>query len=104
MKYYKVIENEELKMIGTGSVVPDAGEEIEKEEYDQLMAQIKADAEAHRQAVQQYAEQVKAGTITIDQVPEEYREEVEYIVNPPQPVDPEQALIDEIVKEVAGNE
>ena len=104
MKYYKVIENEELKMIGTGSVVPDAGEEIEKTEYDQLMAQIKADAEAHRQAVQQYAEQVKAGTITIDQVPEEYREEVEYIVNPPQPVDPEQALIDEIVKEVAGNE
>ena len=104
MKYYKVIENEELKMIGTGSVVPDAGEEIEKEEYDQLMAQIKADAEAHRQAVEDYAEQVKAGTITIDQVPEEYREEVEYIVNPPQPVDPEQALIDEIVKEVAGNE
>lgn len=104
MKYYKIIKNEELKMIGTGSVVPDAGTEIQKEEYDQLMAQIKADAEAHRQAVQQYAEQVKAGTITIDQVPEEYRKEVEYIVNPPQPVDPEQALIDEIVKEVAGNE
>ena len=104
MKYYKVIENEVLKMIGTGSVVPDAGTEIEKTEYDQLMAQIKADAEAHRQAVEDYAEQVQAGTITIDQVPEEYREEVEYIVNPPQPVDPEQALIDEIVKEVAGNE
>lgn len=104
MKYYKVIENEELKMIGTGSVVPDAGEEIEKTEYDQLMEQIKADAEAHRQAVENYAEQVKAGTITIDQVPEEYREEVSYIVNPPQPVDPEQALIDEIVQEVAGNE
>lgn len=104
MKYYKVIENEELKMIGTGSVVPDAGEEIEKEEYDQLMAQIKADAEAHRQAVQQYAEQVKAGTITIDQVPEEYREEVEYIVNPPQPVDLEQQFIDSIVQEVLSND
>ena len=104
MKYYKVIENEELKMIGTGSVIPDAGEEIEKTEYDQLMAQIKADAEAHRQAVQQYAEQVKAGTITIDQAPEEYREEVEYIVNPPQPVDPEQQFIDSIVQEVLSND
>lgn len=104
MKYYKVIENEELKMIGTGSVVPDAGEEIEKTEYDQLMAQIKADAEAHRQAVEDYAEQVKAGTITIDQVPEEYREEVEYIVNPPQPVDQEQQFIDSIIQEVLSND
>lgn len=100
MKYYKVIENEKLKMIGTGSVVPDVGEEIEKTEYDQLMEQIKADAVAHQKAVQEYVEQVQAGTITIDEVPEEYREEVNQIVNPPQPVDPEQEMINEIVAAV----
>lgn len=100
MKYYKVVENDILKMIGTGSVVPDAGEEIEKTEYDQLMAQIKAEAAAHQQAVQEYVEQVQDGTITIDEVPEEYREEVNSIVNPPQPVDPEQEMINEIVEAV----
>lgn len=104
MKYYKVVEDEILKMIGTGSVVPDAGTEIQKEEYDQLMQQIKTAAEQHHQMVQQYAEQVQAGTLELSEVPEEYREEVEYIVNPPQPVDQEQQFIDSIIQEVLSND
>lgn len=44
------------------------------------------EAQKHQQAVDEYVKKVKAGTITLDAVPEEYRAEVDAIVNPaPEP-------------------
>lgn len=70
--YYKVIENEKIKYIGTQSFPPTEEQtEITKEEYDQLSAEIKA----HAETVRNYAAQLVAGQIDYTEIPDDYREE-----------------------------
>lgn len=70
--YYKVIENEKIKYIGTQSFPPTEEQtEITKEEYDQLSAEIKA----HAETVRNYAAQLVAGQIGYTEIPDDYREE-----------------------------
>lgn len=95
MKYWK--NNQDGILVwGTGSTV--TGEEITAEEYAQLMAGF----EARQKAIADYVEKVKAGEMTLEEVPQEYYAEVEAIINAPEPepYDPKQALIDEILAEV----
>lgn len=70
--YYKVIENEKIKYIGTQSFPPTEEQtEITKEEYDQLSVEIKA----HAEIVRNYVKQLVAGSIEYSAIPDDYREE-----------------------------
>ena len=70
--YYKIEEEGKLKMIGTQSFpVVEGQTSITEEEYNQLMNEIKA----HAEAVRSYAEQLVAGNIAYSDIPEDYREE-----------------------------
>lgn len=70
--YYKVEEEGKLKMIGTQSFPAVEGQtSITEEEYNQLMNEIKA----HAEAVRSYAEQLVSGSIEYSAIPEDYREE-----------------------------
>lgn len=65
-------------------------EEAEKkrkeEEAEAERKRREEEEQKHQQAVDEYVKKVKAGTITLDAVPEEYRAEVDAIVNPaPEP-------------------
>ena len=93
MKYYKY-ENGFGKQ--PNNIIPSFATEITEAEYLELQTAF----EAKQKAVADYTEKIKAGEITLDEVPEEYRAEVEAIINVPEPVDPKQALIDEIIAEV----
>ena len=105
MKYYKFEKAGVLISYGiTDGVISDNCTEITKAEYDAIVAdqaaidkaaeeKRKADAEAERKkreaeaaarkaAVDDYVSKVKAETITIDDVPEEYKAEVKAITDP----------------------
>lgn len=70
--YYKIEEEGKLKMIGTQSFpVVEGQTSITEEEYNQLMNEIKA----HAEAVRSYAEQLVSGSIAYSAIPEDYREE-----------------------------
>lgn len=117
--YYKIVdENGKLVMIGTQSspVAPNkiGNEAITEEEYNALMDEIKS----HAFNVQDYVNKVRAGVITLEDVPVNYRAEVESIINAPASEEPnnpygidnalysqiEQGLVNKIVEEVSGNE
>lgn len=70
MKYYKYDNG-----FGTqpNNIIPSYATEITEEEYNQLMAEF----EAKQKTIADYTEKVKAGEITLEEVPEEYRSEVE---------------------------
>lgn len=97
--YYKTVdETGKLIMIGTQSFAPVEGQiALTEEEYNTLLAQIKA----HAEAVAEYVEKVRSEEIELSDVPEEYREEVEAIINQPEPPDPEQAEVDELLQEIS---
>lgn len=65
MRYYKLIENNKLIAIGTGL----GGTEITKEEYESLLAEIRAKADL--------VVRVYNAEITIEDVPIEWQEEIE---------------------------
>lgn len=70
MRYYKIIdENGKLLAIGIGY----DGEEITEEEYNALMTEIQTKAQLIRQ--------LYAGEITAEDIPEEWREEIQNEVN-----------------------
>ena len=70
--YYKIEEEGKLKMIGTQSFPAVEGQTgITESEYNQLMEEIKA----HAEAVRSYAEQLVSGNIDYSAIPEDYREE-----------------------------
>ena len=96
MKYYKTLENEKIMLLIESEKTLKNATEITEEEYYQLMAEF----EARQAKIADYVEKIKAGEITLEEVPTEYRTEVEAIINVPEPVDPKQALIDEIIAEV----
>ena len=105
MRYYKEIKNGTIYSYGmTTGELPDGLTEITENEYITIDNATKAADEARRQAEEQarqqaeeearqaeiarqntinsYVEQINAGTITYDEIPEEYRTEVYYIINP----------------------
>ncbi|MGN1414065.1 MAG: CD1375 family protein [Anaerovoracaceae bacterium] len=60
-----------------------------------------AQAQMHELMVSAYASAVNSGEMTLDEVPEDYRAEVEAQINPTEP-DPEQAVVDSIMQEVSS--
>lgn len=90
MKYFKCEDGR----FGCQRKVPSYGTEITYEEYLELQSAF----EARQKAIADYVEKVKVGEITLADVPEEYRAEVE--ANLVEPIDPRQSLIDEIIAEV----
>ena len=74
MHYYaEYDENGKLISIGYTSAPTTTGTEITREEYETLSAEIAAKAE--------YADKLYLGEITINDVPAEWREDVQTIVN-----------------------
>ena len=70
--YYKIEEEGKLKMIGTQSFpVVEGQTSITEDEYNQLMNEINA----HAEAVRNYAAQLVAGQIGYTEIPDDYREE-----------------------------
>lgn len=61
-----------------------AEHEITQEQYDTEVAAIKA----HSATLKEYVKQVRSGEITLDDVPEEYKSEVEAVINQPDPEPP----------------
>ena len=119
---YKYIENGIIVYVGESNRIPSNGVEITPEEKAQLEAVIASKpadtlesvyrlsaeteqyepfARTHEETVQWYVEQVNSGEMTLDEVPEDYRAEVEAQVNPTEP-DPEQAVVDSIMQEVSN--
>ena len=69
MRYYKIIENNSLIAIGTGY----GGEEITESEYNALLLEIRAKVEL--------VDKMYNGEITIDEVPQDWQEEIQRRVN-----------------------
>lgn len=117
MKYYKTIENGIITMIGSGSAIHETQTEITKEEYDSLMDTIlnkpvdtwesvyelresgmyEPRERTEEEKVEWYVQLVLAGTITIEEVPAEYRSQVEAMM----PVSEEEQWAKEIMSEVS---
>lgn len=106
MSTYKQIENGVITTIGKSSVIPSNGVEITEEKYNQLMAVIQSKSEdtletvyylsaeteeyvsrdtTHDEKVDWYVNAVITGTMTIEEVPEEFRAEVEAKQPQPEP-------------------
>ena len=81
MFYYKKIKDGEIIEFGTHSlIVPTEAIEITEEEYKLLAAEL----EEHQAKVGEYVQQVTSGEITLDDVPEDYRAEIESKLPKPQ--------------------
>lgn len=65
MRYYKLIENDTLIAIGTGS----GGTEIAEAEYNALLSEIREKADL--------VDKLYSCEITIDEVPSDWREEIQ---------------------------
>ena len=108
--FYKIVENGFITMIGSPNV-PSNGEEITEAKHTELSNTIKArpqdtlesiyrlsnDTEeyvpcerTHEETVDWYVEKVSGGEMTIEEVPEEYRTEVEAKL--PTPTEPTYTL------------
>lgn len=123
--FYKYIENGTIVYVGGSNIIPENGIEItldEKAKLSELINSKPADTleycyrlsaetetyvpceRTHEETVAWYVEKVKSGEMTLDEVPEEYRAEVETQITPepdPDP-DPEQAVVDSIMQEVSS--
>ena len=87
--YYKRVNADgKVIMIGTQSspVAPNkiGNEAITEEEYNALVDEIKSQAAN----VQDYVNRVRAGDITLEDVPSDYRPEIDVIINAPAPEEP----------------
>ena len=121
MKYYKKIEGGIITQFGTCVSVHNSQIEIDEVEYDSLTNthskkpadtlesiyrlsaetnQYEPFTRTHEETVAWYVEQVNSG-MTLDEVPEDYRAEVEAQVNQTEP-DTEQAVVDSIMQEVSS--
>ena len=108
--FYKIVQNGYITMIGSPNV-PSNGEEITKEKHTELSEKIKnrpADTleavyrlsneteeyvpceRTHEETVDWYVEKVSGGEMTLDEVPDEYRSEVESKL--PTPTEPTYTL------------
>ena len=119
--FYKITENGYITMIGSSNMSTN-GEAITAEKHAELSETIKNKPEntfksvyrlsaeteqylpcerTHEETVAWYVEKVNSGEMTLEEVPEDYRLEVETQVNPTEP-DPEQAVVDSIMQEVSS--
>lgn len=108
--FYKIVQNGYITMIGSPNV-PSNGEEITKEKHTELSEKIKnrpadtleavyrlsneieeyiAIPRTHDETVDWYVQAVSSGTMTIEEVPEDYRAEVESKL--PTPIEPTYTL------------
>ena len=108
--FYKIVENGYITMIGSPNV-PSNGVEITEEKHTELSNTIKARPQdtlesvyrlsnetetyvpcdrTHEETVDWYVEKVSGGEMTIEEVPEEYRSEVEAKL--PTPTEPTYTL------------
>lgn len=104
--FYKIIENNTIEMIGESSVIPQTAEEITEEKYNQLLSIIQnKPAETletkyflsneteeyigrettHAEKAEWYVLAILSEQMTIDEVPTEYKAEVEAKLPTPQP-------------------
>lgn len=105
MKFYVEKKDDIVIAYGCSSNIPEGVTEITEDEYKtgiaalaEADAKAKADREAKEQAerearekeaiarqskIDDYVNKVKAGTVKIEDVPEEYRTEVNRVINPP---------------------
>ena len=109
--FYKIVENGYITMIGKSQKVPSNGEEITEAKHTELSNTIKARPQdtlesvyrlsnetetyvpcerTHEETVDWYVEKVSGGEMTLGEVPEEYRSEVEAKV--PTPTEPTYTL------------
>lgn len=75
------------------------GIEYTDEEYKIKLKEV----QAHVALINDYVSKVQNGEITLEEVPQEYYQEVYDIINAPEPeepIDERQALINEIIAEV----
>ena len=119
--FYKYVLDGIIVKVGTSISIPTECIEITLEEKSHLESVIDAKpadtlesvyrlsaeteqyepfTRTHEETVVWYVEQVGSGEMTLDEVPEDYRAEVEAQVNPTEP-DPEQAVVDSIMQEVS---
>lgn len=88
MRYFKIIKNGSLIAIGTGP----GGTEITEAEYNALLAEIRAKA--------QFVDDVYNGVKTLDDVPAEWRDEIQRRVTERQEAEakaePEQSEMDDM--------
>ena len=108
--FYKIVENGYITMIGSPNV-PSNGVEITEEKHTELSNTIKARPQdtlesvyrlsnetetyvpcdrTHEETVDWYVEKVSGGEMTIEEVPEEYRSDVEAKL--PTPTEPTYTL------------
>ena len=108
--FYKIVENGYITMIGSPNV-PSNGEEITEAKHTELTEKIKTKPEdtleavyrlsneteeyvpcerTHEETVDWYVEKVSGGEMTLEEVPEEYRSEVEAKL--PTPTEPTYTL------------
>lgn len=74
MFYFKFIDENGKTQIGTNSVtVPTGHLEITETEYNALLAEF----QEHQSKIEDYVQKVTSGEITIDEVLDDYREEVQ---------------------------
>ena len=109
--FYKIVENGYITMIGKSQKVPSNGVEITEAKHTALTETIKTKPEdtleavyrlsdeteqyvagprTHDETVDWYVQAVSSGTMTIEEVPEEYRTEVEAKL--PTPTEPTYTL------------
>ena len=109
--FYKIVENGYITMIGKSQKVPSNGVEITEEKHTELSNTIKVrpqdalesvyrlsnEAETyvpcertHEETVDWYVKKVSGGEMTLEEVPEEYRSEVETKL--PTPTEPTYTL------------
>ena len=109
--FYKIVENGYITMIGKSQKVPSNGEEITEARHTELSNTIKARPQdtleaiyrlsnetetfvpcerTHEETVDWYVQAVSSGEMTIEEVPEEYRLEVEAKL--PTPTEPTYTL------------
>lgn len=109
--FYKIVENGYITMIGKSQRVPSNGEEITEAKHTELSNTIKVRPEdtleaiyrlsnetetyipcerTHEETVDWYVKKVSGGEMTIEEVPEDYRSEVEAKL--PTPTEPTYTL------------
>ena len=109
--FYKMVENGYITMIGKSQRVPSNGVEITEEKYTELSNTIKVRPQdtlesvyrlsnesetyvpcerTHEETVDWYVQAVSSGEMTIEEVPEDYRSEVEAKL--PTPTEPTYTL------------
>lgn len=102
--FYKITKENEIIMIGESGILPSIAEEVTAEKYNMIMSVIKnrpedtlntinylsAETETyisrertHGETVQWYVNAVISEQITIDEVPEEYQDEVRTLMLEP---------------------